>query len=135
VAALLPRHPNLIWAQLADDRLTAFLIADGHHLPPDTFRAMVRAKGVQRCVLTSDAVALAGLPAVEYTTAVGGRVVIAEDRSIRLPGSTLLAGSGPALVECVRWATASGGVTLAEATAVACEQPAALLGIAVCRWA
>lgn len=131
VAALLPRHPNLIWAQLADDRLTALLIADGHHLPPDTFRAMVRAKGVQRCVLTSDAVALAGLPAGEYTTPVGGRVVIAADGSIRLPGSALLAGSGATLIECVRWAAASGGVTLAEAAAMACEQPAALLGIDV----
>lgn len=33
---LLPRHPNHVWAQLADDRLTAMLITDGHHLPADT---------------------------------------------------------------------------------------------------
>src|SRR5699024_3206830 len=45
VAAVLPRHPNLIWTQLADDRLYASFIADGHHLSADTFRAMLRAKG------------------------------------------------------------------------------------------
>jgi len=36
VHALLPRHPNYIWAQLAETRLTASFIADGHHLPVDT---------------------------------------------------------------------------------------------------
>jgi N-acetylglucosamine-6-phosphate deacetylase len=29
----LDRHPNPIWSQLADDRLTACFIADGQHLP------------------------------------------------------------------------------------------------------
>lgn len=33
IATTLPRHPNALWTQLADDRLTAGLIADGHHLP------------------------------------------------------------------------------------------------------
>ena len=32
--AVLPRHDNPIWEQLADDRLWASLITDGHHLPP-----------------------------------------------------------------------------------------------------
>ena len=45
VAAMLPRHPNMIWSQLAEDALTATFIADGHHLPPETLRAMLRAKG------------------------------------------------------------------------------------------
>ena len=45
IAATLPRHPNPIWSQLAEDRLWASFIADGHHLPPETFKAMLRAKG------------------------------------------------------------------------------------------
>jgi N-acetylglucosamine-6-phosphate deacetylase len=49
--AVLPRHPNHVWAQLAEDALTATFIADGHHLPADTFVAMVRAKGPGRAVL------------------------------------------------------------------------------------
>lgn len=129
VAATLPRHPNLVWTQLADDRLTALLIGDGHHLPRDTFTVMVRAKGAQRCVLTSDSVALAGLPPGGYTTPVGGRVSIEPDGSIRLAGSPLLAGSGACLLECVRWAIASGAVTTAQAAAMATTQPAAVLGV------
>ena len=31
---MLRRHPNYLWDQLADDRLWASLIVDGHHLPP-----------------------------------------------------------------------------------------------------
>ncbi|MHB2009899.1 MAG: N-acetylglucosamine-6-phosphate deacetylase, partial [Acidobacteriaceae bacterium] len=58
----LPRHPNLLWAQLAEDRLAASFIADGHHLPMDTFKSMVRAKGIDRSILVSDAVALGGMP-------------------------------------------------------------------------
>lgn len=58
----LSRHPNLLWAQLAEDRLTACFIADGHHLPIDTLKAMLRAKGIDRSVLVSDVIALGGMP-------------------------------------------------------------------------
>src|SRR5262249_2115548 len=58
VHALLPRHPNYIWAQLAETRLTASFVADGHHLPVDTFVAMLRAKARRRRILVSDSVAI-----------------------------------------------------------------------------
>ena len=44
-AQMLPRHPNVIWELLAADAVFASLIVDGHHLPPSTVKAMVRAKG------------------------------------------------------------------------------------------
>ncbi len=75
-AATLPRHPNFIWAQLAEDRLTASFICDGHHLPADTFNAMLRAKGLDRAVLVSDSVALAGMPPGLYDQPVGGEVEV-----------------------------------------------------------
>ncbi|GIX06552.1 MAG: hypothetical protein KatS3mg115_0955 [Candidatus Poribacteria bacterium] len=64
--ALLPRHPNYIWEQLAEDRLWASFIADGHHLPFATLKAMLRAKGPERSVLISDAVRLAGMKPGRY---------------------------------------------------------------------
>lgn len=93
VADHLKRHPNLIWAQLADDRLIATFIADGHHLPADTLKAMLTAKGVERSILVSDSVALAGLPYGRYKTAVGGEVEVSQDGRILIPGTRTLAGS------------------------------------------
>ncbi|HEU0257070.1 MAG TPA: amidohydrolase family protein, partial [Microbacteriaceae bacterium] len=52
--ATLPRHPNYLWAQLADRRLTAGFIADGHHLDGATLTAMLRAKGLAHAFLVSD---------------------------------------------------------------------------------
>ena len=45
---MLRRHPNYIWDQLADDRLSATLIVDGHHLPPEVVKTFVRAKSPER---------------------------------------------------------------------------------------
>src|SRR5262249_46804632 len=40
--AVLPRHPNYIWEQLADDGLWASIICDGHHLPESVMRCILR---------------------------------------------------------------------------------------------
>ena len=92
----LPRHPNLLWTQLAEDRLAASFIADGHHLPAETLTAMVRAKGLERCLLVSDAVALAGLPPGRYRTPVGGEVELTAGGPARR-GRHALPGRGGAL--------------------------------------
>jgi len=127
--AQIDRHHNPIWAQLTEDALTAGLIADGHHLPADTFAALVRAKGPQRCVLTSDAAALAGCAPGDYRTAVGGAVTVGPDGSLRLQGTPYLAGSGASLLDCLRWATGPGGLPLDIAVTMATRTPADLLGL------
>jgi len=52
---VLPRHPNYLWQQLAQDRLAASLIADDVHLGRDFLNVAIRAKGVERAVLITDA--------------------------------------------------------------------------------
>ena len=127
--AVLPRHPNHIWAQLAVDALTAMFITDGHHLPADTLTAMIRAKSPERCVLTSDSAALAGSAPGTYTTPVGGDVTVGPDGRLTLSGTELLAGSGRSLLACLDWAWAhlpfDPEVTLAMAT----SNPARVLGL------
>ncbi|WP_329000766.1 amidohydrolase family protein [Kribbella sp. NBC_00709] len=127
--AQIARHQNPIWPQLTEDALTAGLIADGHHLPADTFAALVRAKGATRCVLTSDAAALAGCAPGDYETAVGGAVTVGPDGSLRLQGTPYLAGSGASLLDCLRWATGPGGLSLEAAVTMATTTPADLLGL------
>ncbi|HLS41020.1 MAG TPA: amidohydrolase family protein [Ornithinicoccus sp.] len=127
--ATLPRHPNHLWAQLADDRLTALLIADGHHLPADTLTAMIRAKSPERCVLTSDSAALAGMAPGDYRTPVGGSVTVGEDGRLSLTGTTLLAGSGRSLRQCLDWATAHLPFPAETLLPLATLNPARLLGV------
>src|SRR5699024_10527791 len=122
-------HPNHLWSQLAEDRLVAMLIADGHHLPADTLTVMIRAKSPQRCVLTSDSAALAGSDPGLYPTPVGGSVEVREDGSLRLPGTELLAGSGSSLRACLNWATAHLPLGPDVLLGMATITPAELLGL------
>jgi N-acetylglucosamine-6-phosphate deacetylase len=122
------RHPNHLWAQLAADGLTAMFIADGHHLPADTLTAMIRAKGVTRSVLVSDAAPLAGSPAGTYETSVGGQVTIEPDGALRLTGTTLLAGSGANLLECVQWSCDHLPFDAGTLWTMASASPARVLG-------
>jgi N-acetylglucosamine-6-phosphate deacetylase len=130
VHALIARHPNYIWAQLAETKLTASFVADGHHLPIDTFLAMVRAKGRRRRILVSDSVALAGVAPGEYQTPVGGAVTVRPDGRLVLSGSDLLAGSASSLRDCLAWAVQRAGLSLRTAATMTTSAPAALLGIA-----
>jgi N-acetylglucosamine-6-phosphate deacetylase len=128
VAGILPRHPNLIWVQLAEDRLAATFIADGRHLPVDTLTAMLRAKTVSRSILISDLVATAGLPPGEYRTPVGGRVVLHPDGRLNVLGTDYLAGATAELKEAVANVAANTGFTLADAVQMATANPGRFAG-------
>lgn len=128
VAGILPRHPNMIWAQLAEDRLAATFIADGRHLPVDTLTSMLRAKTISRSILISDLVATAGLPPGEYRTPVGGRVVLHPDGRLNMLGTDYLAGATAALKEAVANVAANTGFTLADAVQMATANPGRFAG-------
>lgn len=125
----LPRFPNYLWDQLAEDRLTAGLIADGHHLPPEVVKTFLRAKTPARCVLVSDMSGSAGLPPGRYGTHLceieileDGRLVIAGQRQL-LAGASRPIGTGVANV--MRFA----GIDLPTAIDMAVAQPLRLLGL------
>lgn len=80
------RHPNYIWDQLADDRLTASVIADGHHLPPSVLKTFLRAKTVSRCILVSDVTGMAGMPPGVYENSSLGNVEILPDGRLVVAG-------------------------------------------------
>ena len=124
----LPRHPNLVWEQLAADALAASVIADGHHLPPATLKSMVRAKTPSRVILVTDATAAAAAPPGRHTL---GELEVESDSAgrVTLPGSERLAGSALTLDRAVAVATAATGLPLEEVLAMASSRPAAFLGI------
>lgn len=128
IAGLLPRHPNPIWAQLADDRLTATFIADGFHLPADTLKSMLRAKSIERSIFVSDATALAGMPEGSYSANIGGEVELRADGRLTMKGSDFLAGAALPLKDGIANAVSSSVCTLADAVRMATENPGRLVG-------
>lgn len=127
IPTTLPRHPNVIWRQLADDRLSAGLIADGHHLPFDTLEVMLRAKGPDRAFLVSDATEIGGRPPGRYRTAVGAEVELDACQRLSEVGGDLLAGAAATLLDGVRNVAANTTLTLASALDLASRNPARLV--------
>jgi len=128
IAADLPRHPNLLWAQLADDRLTASFIADGHHLPADTLKAMLRAKGIERSILISDSVALAGMPLGLYDTPVGGAVELTPAGRIGILGTLGLAGAALPLKSGIANIARLPGFSIGDAIRMSTVNPGRFAG-------
>jgi N-acetylglucosamine-6-phosphate deacetylase len=125
---MLRRHPNYLWDQLAEDRLTASLIVDGHHLPPEVVKTMVRAKTPERIVLVSDVSGLAGLPPGRYTSS-GCELEILPDGRLCIAGQDqLLAGASLPIFHGVTNVMRFAGVDLRTAVEMASTRPAALIG-------
>ncbi|GII95549.1 N-acetylglucosamine-6-phosphate deacetylase [Sinosporangium siamense] len=117
------RHPNYIWTQLADDRLTAGFIGDGLHLPEHTLRSMVRAKGRERSIIVSDSIALAGLPAGVYETPVGGQVELTADGRTNKVGTPFMSGAARPLADCVATTAKLAQIGLGDALQMATINP------------
>lgn len=128
--ALLNRRHNHLWPQLADDRLTAMFIADGHHLTSAQLKVMLRAKGLGRSLVVSDAVALGGLPAGKYQTPVGGKVELRADGCLVLDDGTgnYLAGAALPMLAAVPVLVGQVGLNFGEALALMTSSPGRMVG-------
>ena len=128
--AMLNRRHNHLWPQLADDRLTAMFIADGHHLTPAQLKAMLRAKGLARSLVVSDTVALGGLPAGKYQTPIGGKVELRADGFLAIDDGTgnYLAGAALPMTAAIPVLVNQVGVTLDEAIGLLTSAPGRMVG-------
>ncbi len=123
----LSRHPNYIWDQLAEDRLTASLIVDGHHLPPEVVQTSFRAKTADRIVLVSDLSGLAGMPPGRYPSELCDLEILADGRLVIAGQRQLLAGASRPIGDGVANLLAFAGVDLKTAVEAASLRPAQLL--------
>lgn len=128
---VLPRHPNYIWEQLANDKLWASVIADGYHLPDSVLKVFMRVKR-EKLILVSDTVAFCGMEPGEYTSHIGGRVVLTREGKLHMAENpNLLAGSVQPLKGAVYFLVERGLCTLAKAWEMASVRPARLMGLPV----
>ena len=116
--ALMRRHPNYIWDQLAEDRLMADFIVDGIHLGANFLKAALRAKGIERSVLVTDASAPAGAAPGRYY--LGEQAVdMTPDNRVVLAGTDKLAGSALRMDRGVENLMRMAGLRLADAVRMA----------------
>ena len=126
-AATMDRHDNVIQRLMSLESIKFALIPDGHHLPFFVVRNWIRWLGLERCIFTTDCTVAADAPN-EFD--IDPRFEL--DRSgdtpvIRLKGTPYLAGAALTMAQGHANAVAHIGLTQAEATALCCDQPAALI--------
>lgn len=121
---------NPIFAQLAEDRLQASFIADGIHIHAKSLKSLLRAKGLGRSILVTDAVSGAAAEPGRYEFA-GMAIERTAEGAARLAGQSSLAGSALCLDQAVRNLVAWGLATREQAIAMASTHPLALLAPAL----
>lgn len=126
MSQLTPREPGIVGAAMADERLSAGIIADGIHVAPQSLQAAFRAMGRDRLMLVTDAMPTTG--GVKPGFSLQGRAITLKDGKLTDEAGTL-AGAHLSMVEAVRNAVSMMGAGLADALAMASTTPARFLGL------
>ena len=120
------REPGILGVTLSDARLTADIIADGIHVAPAVLQLFIKAKGLERAILITDAISATGMPDGSYR--LGEMEVTLRDRRCEHEGK--LAGSVLTLDRAVRNVAEFTGIPLQAALRLATMNPAQRLGLA-----
>jgi N-acetylglucosamine-6-phosphate deacetylase len=118
--------PGVAVAALGRDDVYIELIADGEHVDRSLWPIITRTKPVDRLVLVSDAISMAGTGDGRRT--IGGLEIEVNGLRVTLVDGGALGGSVIALDDAVRNLVGSG-VPLPAASAAASRNPLAMLGI------
>jgi N-acetylglucosamine-6-phosphate deacetylase len=122
------RTPGLAAACLNEPEIQAEVIADGIHLAPEVVRLAVRAKGPERVVLITDAMAAVGRPDGVYT--LGRNKVLVRGDICLLEDGVTIASSMLTMNLAVRNARRFAAVPLTDAVRMATFVPAQVCGCA-----
>jgi len=119
------RNPGLLGAVLTDNGVTADIIADGVHVDPTVVDLFVRAKGIDRSVLITDAISATGMPDGTYRL---GELEV-QVHNGRCESGGRLAGSVLTLDRAVRNIMQFASLNLQHAIRMATLNPAKVLGL------
>jgi N-acetylglucosamine-6-phosphate deacetylase len=121
-----PREPGVVGSALADERLFAGIIADGHHVHPVNLRLAASALGPDRLCLVSDAMPTLGGALPGFSLA-DKQITLRDGRLTDADGT--LAGAHLSMADAVANMVGIAGVSLAEALRQASTTPARALGL------
>jgi len=119
------KYEGTVEAVYLNDNITVEMIADGIHVPPAILRLIHKQKGVERTALITDALACA---ASDSQTAFDPRVVI-ENGVCMLADRSAIAGSIATMDRLIQTAVNKAGIPLEDASRMASETPARIMGI------
>ena len=127
--ALLPRHANYLWEQLASESLWTTMIADGFHLPKALLKVFLKVKS-EKGILVSDATKFAGMKPGIYQSHIGGAVALDENGRLSMKDSPgFLAGSAKSIQDCINHLTINQISTIENAIEMASVKPMEAMGI------
>jgi N-acetylglucosamine-6-phosphate deacetylase len=112
------RTEEFITEQLSETRLAASFIIDDHHLPDEFLHRALDAKGLERSVLVTDAVAPAMCQPGDYLLG-GVEVTLHDGDRVTLRDGRRLAGSALRMDHAIGNVMRRAGVTLAQAVMMA----------------
>lgn len=119
------REPGILGTVLTSDDIFADLICDGIHTTPEIVRLWWRAKGPERAILITDALAAAGMPNGNYV--LGGFEVEVKDGRAMARG--VLAGSVLTLDRALSNFVQFTGATVDQGLRLLTRNPAAMTGL------
>jgi N-acetylglucosamine-6-phosphate deacetylase len=126
MSPLASRAPGMVGAALDDEASVAGIIVDGEHLHPAAVRIALKAMGVARLMLVTDAMPCVGTDAETFLLQ-GREIRRVGDRLVSEDGT--LAGSTLTMNRAVAAVKVQGGLDLAAAVRMAAANPAAFLGL------
>jgi len=121
------REPGTAGGVLTDDRIYAQIIADGIHVHPAMIKLLVRAKGIERTILITDAIQATGMEDGEYL--LGDMQVTVKDSVARIANGSL-AGSTLTLDVALRNMMVFTGLDFQDIVRMATIIPAQAMHIA-----
>jgi N-acetylglucosamine-6-phosphate deacetylase len=122
------RSGGLLEAALVCDELTAEVIADGRHLPPELIRLALKCKGVEGLCAVTDAMRGAGMPEGQYAFGpADGELADVKDGEAKTLDGTGFASSVVQMKDLLRVLVREVGLSIPEAVAMLTETPARIL--------
>ena len=122
------RHNNPLWPALANDKLTAMIITDGHHIPDSMIITTIKAKGIGKVAVVSDSAPIAGLGPGRYKT-LGRDVVLDETGLLYCEQTKSMAGSSANMTECMNYLAGLNILSLDELIELGFYTPLRLIGL------
>lgn len=124
---MIPRHDNIIFTALAEDRASVMFIPDGHHLPDAMLKVYTRAVPLKQLIAVSDAQYPAGMPPGEYDVC-GAHARLEPNGLLWNPSRNCLVGATTPMAAMMKLLQDRIGLSMDECIAIGRDNPRALIG-------